>query len=173
MTNMPGMVRRPAGEALRILFNAEESEGTVGVVEMIMDPGMSGPPLHVHPTHAEAFYVVSGELSFQLGDEIVTGGPGLWACAPRNLPHTLANHSTEPGLLLCLFAPASRRVRLVEEAANVGRSTTAHGVETERAGRGHKHVERRFERMLVKDLPEWSEASRATRMVGPPMTSPS
>ena len=65
MTSMPGMVRRPAGEALRILFNAEESAGTVGVVEMIMDPGMSGPPLHVHPTHAEAFYVVSGELSFQ------------------------------------------------------------------------------------------------------------
>jgi len=140
MTNIPGMVRRPAGEALRILFNAAESEGTVGVVEMVMEPGASGPPLHVHPTHSEAFYVVSGELSFQLGEEIVTGGPGLFACAPRNVPHTLANHSTESGLLLCMFAPAG--------------------------------FERRFERMLDDSLPEWSDAGRATQLVGPPMTPP-
>jgi quercetin dioxygenase-like cupin family protein len=113
----------------------------VGVVEMTLDAGASGPPLHVHPTHAEAFYVLSGKLSFQLGDEIVTGGPGLWAYAPKNVPHTLANHGTEPGLLLCLFAPAG--------------------------------FERRFERMLYPDLPEWSEAGRATRMIGPPMTPPS
>lgn len=106
MTSVPGAVRRPAGESLRVLWNDAASEGSVGVVEMAMEPGASGPPLHLHPTHAEAFYVLAGELTFQLGDEILTGGPGLWAYAAKNVPHTLANHGTEPGLLLCLFAPA-------------------------------------------------------------------
>lgn len=39
---------------MRILLNAGESDGAVGVVEMTLGPGAAGPPLHVHPTHAEA-----------------------------------------------------------------------------------------------------------------------
>ncbi|TCC55204.1 cupin domain-containing protein [Kribbella pittospori] len=42
--------------------------------------------MHLHPTHAEGFYVPAGELTVQLGDEVLTGGPGTWACAPKNTP---------------------------------------------------------------------------------------
>lgn len=144
MTDLRGVVRRPAGESLRVLTNSAESEGLVGVVELAMEPGAQGPPLHIHPTHSESFYVLAGTLSFQLGDEIITGGPGTWACAPKNVAHTLANHGTEPGLLLCVFAPAG--------------------------------FERRFERIIASELgtelPEMSEAERATQLIGPPMTPP-
>jgi quercetin dioxygenase-like cupin family protein len=144
MTELRGLVRRPAAEPLRILLTSGESDGAVGAVELTMEPGTLGPPLHIHPAHAEAFYVLAGTLSFQLGEEIVTGGPGTWACAPKNVAHTLANHSTEPGRLLCVFAPA--------------------GFE--------RRFERILASELGTELPEISAAEQATQLIGPPMTPP-
>ncbi|WP_410793550.1 hypothetical protein [Kribbella sp. C-35] len=37
-------------------------------------------------------------MTLQLGDEIRTGGPGTWACAPKNTPHTLANLASHPAV---------------------------------------------------------------------------
>ena len=91
MTGGSGVIiRRPSvAESLRILLGEADCDGALGVVEMALSPGVSGPPLHLHPTHAEAFYVLAGQLSLQVGEEVVTGGPGTWACAPKDVPHTL------------------------------------------------------------------------------------
>src|SRR5215218_1491569 len=140
------IVQRPTvAESLRILLGAANCDGALGVVEMSLSPGASGPPLHLHPTHAEAFYVLAGELSLQVGGEVITGGPGTWACAPKDVPHTLANFGTEEGRLLCLFAPGGFERRFERMLAN------QHGDEV---------------------LAELSEAERATRLVGPPLVSP-
>jgi quercetin dioxygenase-like cupin family protein len=42
--------------------------GAVAIVELSPDPGFAGPPLHRHDFD-EAFYVIEGELAFQLGQE--------------------------------------------------------------------------------------------------------
>ena len=107
MTGGSGVIiRRPSvPESLRILLGEADCDGALGVVEMALSPGVSGPPLHLHPTHAEAFYVLAGQLSLQVGEEVVTGGPGTWACAPKDVPHTLGNFGTDEGRLLCMFAP--------------------------------------------------------------------
>jgi quercetin dioxygenase-like cupin family protein len=102
-----GIVQSAAGTApLKIRLAGHDSEGELGVVEMAMGAGAAGPPLHVHPTHGEGFYVLEGELTLQIGDRIVTGGPGTWCFAPRNVPHALANHGGEDARVLCVFAPA-------------------------------------------------------------------
>lgn len=90
---------------MRILLGEADCDGAFGGVEMTLPAGDSGPPLHLDPTHAEAFYVLAGDLSLQVGDEVITGGPGTWACAPKYVPHTLANFGTGEGRVLCLFAP--------------------------------------------------------------------
>ncbi|WP_442928885.1 cupin domain-containing protein [Modestobacter sp. VKM Ac-2980] len=51
----------------------------------------------MHPTHGERFYVLTGLLSFQVGSEVITAGPGSWLFAPRNTPDTLANLGSESG----------------------------------------------------------------------------
>ena len=89
------------------------------MVEMALSSGVSGPPLHLHPTHAEAFYVLAGQLSLQVGEEVVTGGPGTWACAPKDVPHTLGNFGTDEGRLLCMFAPGGFERRF-ERMADIG-----------------------------------------------------
>lgn len=105
-TGNGGIVCRPAGqEELRVLLSASQSDDALGCVEMVFGPMSAGPPLHLHPTHGEGFYVLDGELTLQVGDDVLSGGPGTWAFAPRNVPHTLANHTDETVRLLCVFAP--------------------------------------------------------------------
>jgi hypothetical protein len=51
----------------------------------------SGPPLHVHATQEDSFFVLEGVLTAQVGDDIVELGPGDFATAPPGLPHCFTN----------------------------------------------------------------------------------
>ena len=78
-----------------VLLRSEESGGVVSAIELSSPPGFKGPPLH-HHAFDEAFYVLEGELTFQLRDEVFTRRAGELAFAPRDVPHTYANHSDAP-----------------------------------------------------------------------------
>ena len=87
-----------------VLLRGEQSDGQVAVIETAPAPGV-GPPLH-HHDFDEAFYVLDGELAFQLRDEIVRVGPGELIFAPRGVPHTFANLSDAPARQLIVCTPA-------------------------------------------------------------------
>lgn len=63
--------------APKVLLRSEESDGHVAVVEL---GGSGRPPLH-HHDFDDAFYVLEGELTFQLGDELFTRRAGELAFA--------------------------------------------------------------------------------------------
>ena len=88
-----------------VLLRSEESGGAVSIVETASPVGFAGPPLHRHDFD-EAFYVLEGELTFQLEDRLFTAGPGELAFAPRNVPHTYANRSGAPARVLIVCTPA-------------------------------------------------------------------
>lgn len=46
------------------------------------------PPLHLHQTEDEIFYVIEGEIRFQLGGEESRLGPGESLLTPKGVPHT-------------------------------------------------------------------------------------
>lgn len=54
----------------------------------------------------EAFCVLEGELTFQLGDDVFTRAAGEVAFAPRGVPHTYANLSGAPARTLLVITPA-------------------------------------------------------------------
>jgi hypothetical protein len=80
-----------------VLLRSEETDGQVSVTEIVVPPHSAGPPLHTHDFD-EAFYMLEGELIFQVEDALVTKGTGELSFAPRNVAHALANHSDAPGL---------------------------------------------------------------------------
>jgi quercetin dioxygenase-like cupin family protein len=131
------LIRPSSDDPLRVLLSGGEGD-PLGVVEMILGPGGQGPPLHVHPTHGEGFYVLEGELTVQVGDRIVTGGPGTWAFAPRDTPHTLGNLGEADVRVLSLFAPAGFERRferfLAEQAGTPLPARTAAEQETRMVG---------------------------------------
>jgi quercetin dioxygenase-like cupin family protein len=88
-----------------VLLRSEESGGAVSVIDSVVPAGFPGPPLHLHDFD-EAFYVVEGELTFQVEDQLVTKGAGELAFAPRNVPHTFANRSDAPARYVLVCTPA-------------------------------------------------------------------
>jgi quercetin dioxygenase-like cupin family protein len=104
-----------------VLLRSEETGGHVSVTEIVLPPHTAGPPLHTHDFD-EAFYVLEGELIFQVEEALATKAAGELSFAPRNVAHTLTNHSDAPAryLLICTPAGFERHWgRIAAEAAGV------------------------------------------------------
>jgi quercetin dioxygenase-like cupin family protein len=63
-------------------------------------PAGFGPPAHTHRHMLQAFYVLEGRVSFQLGADWVEAGPGEVVLVRPGTAHTFANRTTENAQLL-------------------------------------------------------------------------
>lgn len=73
---------------------------------LTVEPGEPGPGLHTHEDEDDAFYVISGELTFNVDGERITAPPGTFVLAPPGVVHNFSNRSDEPARALNLHAPA-------------------------------------------------------------------
>ena len=62
---------------------------------------------HLHHDSDEVAWVISGEFTFKIGDEVAVGGPGACAFMPRNVPHAWKNTGKETGRVVFLYTPAA------------------------------------------------------------------
>jgi len=99
---------------IKVLLRSEQSGEHIAVMDNIVGAGFPGPPLH-HHDFDETFYVLEGELTFQLGKEIFTRPQGGLAFAPRGAHHTLANQSGAEAryVLVCTPGGFERRFDLM------------------------------------------------------------
>jgi quercetin dioxygenase-like cupin family protein len=100
----------------RVLLRSEQSDGRVSMIESVMPAGAKGPPLHTHDFD-ETFYVLDGELTFQVGDELSTAGPGELVFALGGVPHTLANRGGSAARFLIVCTPAGFEREFARRAA--------------------------------------------------------
>jgi len=68
-----------------------------------------GPDLHVHREHTDAFYVLGGEITFELGprSQRVRAAAGAFVAVPPDVVHTFANRSRAEADWLNIHAPDS------------------------------------------------------------------
>ena len=62
---------------------------------------------HLHRDSDEVAWVLEGEFTFKIGEEVTAGGPGTCAFFPRNVPHAWKNTGREAGRVLFLYTPAA------------------------------------------------------------------
>jgi mannose-6-phosphate isomerase-like protein (cupin superfamily) len=90
---------------MRILEDGSTTSHRLGIGEITIAPHVSGPPQHRHAQHDEGFYVVSGTVRFTVGDRSYDASAGALVMVPPGAPHTFANVSDEPAVLLNTFTP--------------------------------------------------------------------
>ena len=92
-------------ERRRLVILSERPELTVTWSRYA--PGEAGTELHVHREHVDAFYVLSGELTFFLGPrgEPVALGAGSFVAVPPNVVHAFRNESDAETSWLNFHAP--------------------------------------------------------------------
>lgn len=111
-TNTP-TIRKPnegrtiavVGDVYRFMATSEDTNGKYSMWEAIVPPG-GGPPLHVHSREEESFYVLEGEITFQIGEERVVATAGTFANMPVGTPHSFKNESSQPAKVIISVAPA-------------------------------------------------------------------
>jgi mannose-6-phosphate isomerase-like protein (cupin superfamily) len=89
----------------KVALRSEETNGVVSLMDNTVPANWPGPFLHRHDFD-EAFYVLEGELVFQVEDELITKRAGEMAFAPRGVAHTFANHSDAPARYILVCTPA-------------------------------------------------------------------
>ncbi len=93
------------GYLLTILASAEETDGRFSLVEGLARRGVSEePPLHIHTCEAEYVYLLEGELTFQVGDELTRATAPTFIALPRDVPHRF-EVASERARFLHLYVP--------------------------------------------------------------------
>lgn len=90
---------------VRILEDGAATEHRLGMAEITIAPHTSGPPQHRHARHDEGFYVVAGSVTFTVGAVTHEAPAGTLVMVPPGAPHTFANLSGEPAVMLNTFTP--------------------------------------------------------------------
>ena len=71
----------------------------------MLEPDGVEAPLHVHHREDEAFWILEGELTFQIGEETIKASPGSYLFGPKDVPHRYTVDSG-PARMLFLLSPA-------------------------------------------------------------------
>jgi quercetin dioxygenase-like cupin family protein len=87
-----------------IKATGKETGGRYTLVE-VLEPEGEEAPLHVHHREDEAFWILEGELTFQVGEETIKASPGSFLFGPSAVRHGYTVDSG-PARMLFLLSPA-------------------------------------------------------------------
>jgi uncharacterized cupin superfamily protein len=99
----------------------ESGAADFSVFEQQLPPGPSLVPLRVHDRYDEAFYVLEGEMHFDVGYTTSVAETGAFVFVPRGEAHRFWNASPTPARMLVIGSPQAQA--LVEELAPLLRLT--------------------------------------------------
>ncbi|MGC0335373.1 cupin domain-containing protein [Streptomyces sp. SLBN-8D4] len=90
---------------MRVLEDGSHTGHRLAITESVLAPHTQGPPQHRHAQHDEGFYILSGTVRFTVGDENHDATTGTLVMVPPGTPHTFANPTDQPAVMLSTFTP--------------------------------------------------------------------
>ncbi|MFD3947530.1 cupin domain-containing protein [Streptomyces sp. NPDC058579] len=111
---------------MRVLEDGSHTGHRLAIAESVLAPHTQGPPQHRHARHDEGFYILSGTVRFTVGEEDHDATTGTLVIVPPGTPHTFANRTDQPAVMLSTFTPDSyvQYFRDLQEALADGRPPT-------------------------------------------------
>ena len=106
------------GRSFSLKLRGGETGDSIMMFEETVPAGTKS-TLHLHHHSDEVAYVLSGEVTFLIGDDVTVGGPGTCAFMPRGVRHAWKSTGAETGRVLFLYTPA-RAGGLIEEQQRTG-----------------------------------------------------
>ncbi len=94
-----------AGDVYTFLATGEETDNKYALIDSTVFPG-GGPPPHKHSREVESFYILQGEITFQVAEEVVKASAGDFLQVPIGVVHRFQNETENVGRMLILLAPA-------------------------------------------------------------------
>jgi quercetin dioxygenase-like cupin family protein len=106
----PGRGHR-VGNVEFLARTADTPRFTFGIIDFAAGRELEA---HVHDDEDDAFYILDGELTFLLGEQVVAAPPGTFVLVPPGVEHGFRNDGVDPVRMLNIHAPAGfdRRIGL-------------------------------------------------------------
>jgi quercetin dioxygenase-like cupin family protein len=92
------------GQMTLVKLTSADTDAAVAVLRLTAPP-MSGPPLHRHSREDEWFYILEGELTFEVDGKRHLLRDGGSEFAPRGIAHTYQNFTNTTAKLLVMTTP--------------------------------------------------------------------
>ena len=86
------------------LATGEDTDNAYSLIHCYFRKGFTPPP-HYHQLEDECFYILDGEIEFQVGEKTFTASAGDYVSAPRGIPHSF-NLLSETAKALLIITPA-------------------------------------------------------------------
>ena len=115
----PGPTPPSPGRSLSLKLRVDQTAGSIMMFEQTLPAGTKS-TFHRHRDSDEVAYVMSGEVTFLIGDDLTIRGSGSCAFMPRGVPHAWKCSGAETGRVLFLYTPANAG-GLIEEQQRTGR----------------------------------------------------
>lgn len=90
------------GSLATIKASSEQTGGQFALIEI--EENETETPLHVHHREDEAFWVIAGDIQFEVGGKTIEAGPGSYLFGPRGVPHRYRVRKG-PARMLFLLTP--------------------------------------------------------------------
>jgi mannose-6-phosphate isomerase-like protein (cupin superfamily) len=111
-----GKIASVLGDKYTFKAASQNTGGAYALWEIAAPAAAAGPPPHIHEREDEAFYILEGELTFQIGDRTEKAAAGTFVFAPRVIVHKFSNPGTKPAKALVIVSPAGFEDALEEMA---------------------------------------------------------
>jgi len=108
------------GRSITIKLTGEATADSIMLFEEVVPAGTKS-TFHLHHDCDEIAYVLAGEITFLIGEEVSVGGPGTTAFIPRGAPHAWKSTGAETGKVLFCYTPAQAGA-LIEEQQRTKRN---------------------------------------------------
>ena len=92
------------GYLMTWLAEGKDTDGRFSLVDVVVPKGTEPPP-HIHSHEDEAYYILEGEFTFQVGEQTIEAGPGDYVWLPRGIQHA-PQLKTPEGRALIVITPA-------------------------------------------------------------------
>ena len=93
------------GRSATLKLQSGETGESVTMFEEVAPAG-TVTNFHLHRDSDEVAYVLSGEITFKIGDQVTVGGTGTCAFLPRGVAHAWKSTGAETARVLFIFTPA-------------------------------------------------------------------
>ncbi|MBJ3816638.1 cupin domain-containing protein [Shimwellia pseudoproteus] len=97
-------VLHPTGANMSIKVFANETGGIYSLMETVLPPG-GVVPRHIHKGEDENNFILEGELTMEIGENIYQAGPGSYVVAPRGVEQYFKNNGDTDCRFLTSFTP--------------------------------------------------------------------
>jgi quercetin dioxygenase-like cupin family protein len=102
------------GMSIRFLQTAKDTKGEFLEMESTYNANLSEPPVHYHPFQTEYFYVLSGEITVRLNNELKIYTEGESFVTRPGEPHSMWNSSEKKTVMNWKVMPAMDTENLFE-----------------------------------------------------------